>query len=396
MYNVSRVFRSFEGVVRTAAGALFGTLLCGLAFYFIPETYTGRGVFLLQALFLLPLLMAWRMVFEFIWQKNSSRMGALVVGSGESAQAICRLLSSPISPYEVRGVLDDDPCMQGKTVESFLVLDTTDRIGDVMKQVRARTAILTTPSNGKKQIVRQVLEARLQGVEVTEMSRIYERLTGRVPVKHIEDEWFLYADGFYLLSKEYVQKFKRLIDLISSSVLLFLASPVMLVTALAIRLDSAGPVIYRQDRVGKLGKVFSIVKFRSMFENAETKGIKWAAKRDPRITRVGRWIRLFRIDEIPQLWNVLKGEMSLVGPRPERPEFVEELGKLIPYYAVRHCVAPGVTGWAQVSYPYGASVEDALHKLEYDLYYIKNMSILLDLKITLKTIGVILVGDGAR
>ncbi len=396
MYNVSRSFRSYDSILRTIAAAGFATLLCGMVFYLFPETHTGRGVLLLQALTLMVLLVLWRVAFDILWRKTNSKKGAIVVGAGQRGKAICKLLNSPISPYKVRGLLDDDPQKQGTTVGPHMVLGTTGQINEVMKEVWAKAAILAIPRNCNRNLVRKVLEARMRGIRVLEMSQVYENLTGRVPVQHIQDDWFLYTDGFYILSKEYVQKFKRLFDIFSSSLLLFLASPVILLTAIAIRLDSSGPVFYRQDRVGKLGKVFSIVKFRSMFENAEAKGIKWATKRDPRVTRVGRWIRLFRIDEIPQLWNVLKGEMSLVGPRPERPEFVKELEAVIPYYAVRHCVPPGVTGWAQVSYPYGASVEDALHKLEYDLYYIKNMSILLDLKIAMKTVGVVLIGDGAR
>lgn len=397
MYNVSRSFRCYDGIVRILSASILATLVCGLAFYIIPEaSYAGRGLFLAQASILTLLLVSWRILFSSLWQGTRSRLRALVVGAGECGQAICRLLNSPLSPYEVRGILDDDPSNQGKKIECAMVLGPTEQIGTIMGQVWAKAAILATPRNGNKELIRQILDARLGGVEVLEMPGIYERLTGRVPVQYIQDEWLLYADGFYLLSKEYVQKIKRLLDLIFSSLILVLSAPLLALTAALIRLDSSGPVFYRQARVGKFGSIFSIVKFRSMFENAEAKGVKWASRRDPRVTRVGRWIRLLRIDEIPQLWNVFKGEMSLIGPRPERPEFVKELDKMIPYYSVRHCVTPGVTGWAQVNYPYGASVEDSLHKLEYDLYYIKNMSILLDLKIALKTVGVILLGDGAR
>jgi len=192
-----------------------------------------------------------------------------------------------------------------------------------------------------------------------------------------------------------MQKVKRLIDFAVSAILLLGTMPVMALSALAIRLDSPGPVFFKQERVGKNGLVFVLWKFRSMRQNAEENGAVWAEKVDPRVTRVGKWIRLLRIDEIPQLYNVFRGEMSLIGPRPERPEFIQELEKQIPYYGIRHSVRPGITGWAQVNYRYGASVEDALH-MEYDLYYIKNRSLLLDFKIILKTIGVVLFGQGAR
>jgi len=192
------------------------------------------------------------------------------------------------------------------------------------------------------------------------------------------------------------QGVKRFFDVLASIFLILPTLPLLVATALAIKLDSPGPVFFRQDRVGRGGRVFKVWKFRSMFLNAEVNGAVWAKKSDPRVTRVGGIIRLLRIDELPQLWNIFRGEMSLIGPRPERPEFVRELSANIPYYNIRHSVLPGITGWAQVNYRYGASVEDALHKLEYDLYYIKNMSILLDLKIILRTIGVVLFGEGAR
>jgi len=225
---------------------------------------------------------------------------------------------------------------------------------------------------------------------------VFEGLTRRVPVEHIHDEWLLFAGGFYLISKEYLQKVKRLIDFTFSSLLLTVSLPLVGVTALAIKLDSKGPIFYKQKRIGKGGSEFIAWKFRSMVENAEQRGVVWAKQNHKRVTRVGKVLRLLRIDEIPQLFNVFRGEMSLIGPRPERPEFVKELETQILYYTVRHTVRPGITGWAQVNYRYGASVEDALRKLEYDLYYIKNMSLLLDLKIMLKTIGVVIFGQGAR
>jgi len=193
-----------------------------------------------------------------------------------------------------------------------------------------------------------------------------------------------------------MQKAKRLIDLISAILFLILFSPIILITALAIRLDSKGPIIFRQSRMGKDGRQFSLLKFRSMRYNAEENGAVWARKKDPQITRVGRLIHYLRIDEIPQMINVIRGEMNLIGPRPESPEFIVELEKQIPYYFIRHTVKPGITGWAQIRYPYGSSVEDSLNKMEYDLYYIKNMSLLLDIQIFFKTIGVMVFGQGAR
>jgi sugar transferase (PEP-CTERM system associated) len=305
-------------------------------------------------------------------------------------------LASTFSPYDVKGFLDDDPGKHGIVVEGLEVLGSLDRLGEMAGTLGIKTAILAITNNRSRRLTRRVLESRLQGLEIVEMPTVYERLIGRIPVQHIEDQWLLLSEGFFLLSKDYVQKWKRMGDFVISSLLLIFTAPLMAITALAIRLESPGPVFYQQDRVGKNDKVFTVNKFRSMRVDAEAHGARWAQKMDPRVTRVGRWIRMFRIDELPQMWNAFVGDMSLVGPRPERPEFVSELEAKIPYYGIRHTVAPGITGWAQVKYPYGASFEDALRKLEYDVYYIKNMSILLDLKILLRTVGVVLLGEGAR
>ena len=228
------------------------------------------------------------------------------------------------------------------------------------------------------------------------MVDVYEELTGRIPVKYIGDQWLLFADGFYLLHKEYTQKIKRLMDLTISGIMLIMTAPLMALITLGIRLESPGPILYRQTRVGKKEQNFVILKFRTMREDAEDGGVRWASENDPRVTKLGKWLRLTHIDELPQLWNVFMGDMSLIGPRPERPEFVKLLQDEVPYYFVRHSVRPGLTGWAQVNYRYGASVEDAWHKLECDLYYVKNMSFFLDVRIFLRTIGVVLLGDGAR
>jgi sugar transferase (PEP-CTERM system associated) len=257
-------------------------------------------------------------------------------------------------------------------------------------------AVILAVDRPTPRLVRNVLEARLAGMEIIELPHLYERFGGRVPVQHVVDQWLLSSDGFHLLSRDYIQKIKRVLDCVVSGLLLALFAPLMVVIALAIRLESPGPVFYRQNRVGRGGEVFSVFKFRSMRQDAEKQGAQWAREKDPRVTRVGRYIRALRFDELPQILNIFRGDMSLVGPRPERPEFVEHLETAIPYYSVRHCVRPGLTGWAQVNYPYGATIEDALRKLEYDLYYLKNMSVLLDLKIILRTVGVVLMSEGAR
>jgi len=243
--------------------------------------------------------------------------------------------------------------------------------------------------------LRQLLDCKLYGIEVVDISSYFERTLTQINIDHVNPGWLIFGDGFNQgLIRSLV---KRVFDLIFSTLLLLLAMPLMLAAALWIKLDSPGPVLYRQQRVGLNGKVFRVIKFRSMRTDAEKDGKpRWAALGDDRVTRVGRFIRKLRIDELPQLVNVLRGEMSLVGPRPERQFFVDELISKIPYFAVRHSVKPGVTGWAQVRYEYGSTVEDSIEKLQYDMYYVKNHSLFLDLLIILETVAVVLTGKGAR
>ena len=241
----------------------------------------------------------------------------------------------------------------------------------------------------------QLLSARIQGIPVMDLSDFYEQTTGEVPIDSLKASWLVYGRGFVQHRTRIITK--RIFDILSSLALLTIASPFMLITAIAIKLESKGPVIYRQERVGLAGRSFMCLKFRSMRTDAEKDGVAvWATKNDSRVTRVGAFIRKTRLDELPQLISVLKGEMSMVGPRPERPTFVAQLKEQIPYYDIRHSVKPGVTGWAQVRYAYGASVEDALHKHQYDLYYVKNNSLFLDLLILFETVSVVLFREGAQ
>jgi sugar transferase (PEP-CTERM system associated) len=241
----------------------------------------------------------------------------------------------------------------------------------------------------------ELIECRLSGINVCDVQQFVEREACKVDVDLLRPGWLAFADGFVMRTRH--RLLKRAFDLAASTVILLLAWPIMLLVALAIRVESRGPVIYRQQRVGMNGEPFKLMKFRSMYDAEESdEPASWTLQNDPRVTRVGTFIRKTRLDELPQLFNVLRGDMSFVGPRPERPVFVGELTERIPYYDQRHRVKPGITGWAQLCYPYGASVQDAKEKLQYDLYYLKNHSLLLDLIILLQTVEVVLVGDGAR
>lgn len=254
--------------------------------------------------------------------------------------------------------------------------------------------IIATKSHLSSEITKVLLHKKLDGLLVLDLTQLYEKFWKKIPVFFIEDRWFLTIDGFSISSNKVGLRFKRLFDILISFLVLLVTWPLMLITYFLIKLESHGPAIFTQTRTGKDGHEFSIYKFRSMYLDAEKDGVKWAQANDSRVTKLGKYLRLFRIDELPQLFNVLRGDMSFIGPRPERPEFNEMLEKQIPYYQLRHLVRPGITGWAQVQYPYGASIEDAIEKLQFDLYYIKNYSFILDLKILLKTVKVILFGKG--
>ncbi|MDB9484620.1 exopolysaccharide biosynthesis polyprenyl glycosylphosphotransferase, partial [Dolichospermum circinale CS-537/05] len=254
--------------------------------------------------------------------------------------------------------------------------------------------ILGTQTDLQKTQLESLMQLRLKGIPVYRLPDIWETLYQKIPSSLLEDEWFTFSSGFELVSSHTQRKIKRYTDTIVTILLFFLLFPLMVLVGLMIKLDSPGPIFYSQLRTGLNGKPFRVYKFRSMYQDAEKQGAQWASQRDPRITRVGHWLRLLRIDELPQIWNVWRAEMSLIGPRPERPEFDVKLKQAIPYYELRYLVKPGITGWAQVLYPYGASIEDAYEKLSYDIYYIKNYSLWLDLVIVFKTIKVVLLGKG--
>ncbi len=254
--------------------------------------------------------------------------------------------------------------------------------------------IVATQIKFSKSQAQLLMQIRLRGIPVYTLPGAYQTFWYKVPSSLLEDKWLAFSDGFDLLPGYFSIKLKRIVDIILTLFLLVLVAPLLLLVALLVKLDSPGPVFYSQLRSGFYDQPFRVYKFRSMYQDAEQRGAQWAIQRDQRITRIGYWLRLLRIDELPQIWNVLRGEMSLIGPRPERPEFDVKLKEAIPYYEVRYLVKPGITGWAQVMYPYGASIEDAYEKLSYDLYYIKNYSLWLDLAIIFKTIRVVLLGKG--
>ncbi|MEB3292293.1 MAG: exopolysaccharide biosynthesis polyprenyl glycosylphosphotransferase [Synechococcales bacterium] len=273
--------------------------------------------------------------------------------------------------------------------------EPTDHLLDLSSMPQGLAGIVVSPHiTLPQEFSSRLMNLRLNGYPVYDLKNFYQYFHGKFPPSLLQDCWFAFSDGFILLSSRSSQVIKRIIDLALSFSILVILLPLLILIAILIKIDSPGSIVYSQWRTGLKGQPFRIYKFRSMTQDAEKHGCQWATVKDPRITRIGNFIRLTRIDELPQLLNVLRGDMSLIGPRPERPEFDRDLEQKIPYYGLRYLVRPGITGWAQVMYPYGASVEDAYEKLSYDLYYIKNYSILLDFKILLKTIQVVFLGKG--
>ena len=343
------------------------------------------GLLLIRHLIVLPLVMA------------LLPHRVLVLGTGPEARLVEASLASS-HPLGVRlvGFYELERVKETVVSPTRVIAHNGGALADIVRQLTIDEIIVAVrQQRGGVLPLRELLDCRLNGVQVTDLARYFERMHGQVPIESLKVSWLIYGHGF---RQSAIRNFvKRTLDLFVSALLLVVTLPVMALAALCIGLEGGGPLIYRQERVGYRGRTFTVLKFRSMANNAEADGKPtWAAPNDIRVTRVGKLIRRTRIDELPQLFNVLRGEMSFVGPRPERPEFVAMLTDQIPFYAVRHSVKPGLTGWAQVRYSYGANVEQSIRKLEYDLYYVKNHTLVLDIVILLETVRVVLLGEGAR
>jgi exopolysaccharide biosynthesis polyprenyl glycosylphosphotransferase len=357
------------------------------------KVLVGRGI-------LLPswgLFTVWAVMVRLLiarWVKSSEKQSRwIVLGGTQHLADITSVFASLYPDTKLVFLAEDKEDYRLLTEKRLTYLPSLNDLQSLKAQPWSGV-LLATKARLPNNLVRDLMDMRLQGTPVYSLPDFCGRFWLKVPSWSLQDRWFAFSSGFKLLHNRTFFKLKRLTDVVIAGLLLLLLSPVMTLVAIAIKLDSPGSVFYSQERTGLKRKLFKVYKFRSMYQNAEAKGVQWASQRDPRITRVGRWIRLTRIDELPQLWNVLQGEMSLIGPRPERPNFDAELEQAIPYYNIRYLVAPGISGWAQVMYPYGASIEDAYEKLAYDLYYIKNYSLFLDLEIALRTLRVVLLGKG--
>lgn len=383
-------------IIKLFQATIVGSIALFILYYILPSIKTWRGVLLSVTVMLPPFLILWRFVFWKWLSLGMPEQRVIVIGSEELAKKVgMALYNQRDLGLKLVGFIDDDPAKFGKSIINPGVIGSSFDIPRLVGSEKIDRIIVASADRRERLPMAELLECKLNGVTVEEGETFLERMTGKVLLHQLKPSWIVFSDGFKSLKSRKI--FKRFFDVLFSALGFIAFLPLLLITAILIKLESKGPVIFKQTRVGEHRKEFEIYKFRSMKQDAEaSSGPVWAGASDSRVTRVGAFIRKTRIDELPQLVNVIKGEMSFVGPRPERPFFVEQLEKEIPYYDTRLVVKPGITGWAQVNYPYGSTVEDALEKLQYDLYYIKNLNPILDLMIILLTIKVVLTGKGAR
>ena len=392
LYNLEIKFSSSTFIAEFITGVGAGSVAIMIIFYVFPHWKIGRGIILIDAIFVACLCLFWRIllqsVFKILYRKNK----IVIVGAGYAGRTIYHIIKSS-GRFIVQGFIDDDPEKSGLKVEDIEVLGDY-KVLDIFCGNKSIDSIVVAITNEKrKELMNALLECKMSGIEIYDMQTLYEELTGKLPVNCLREGWLVYSSLQGLKRSVYMTRAKRVVDFIIAASGLTVLWPTLIITAVIIKLSSRGPIFFTQTRVGKNDKVFKVIKFRSMIVNAEPQGAVYATENDPRVTAFGKIMRKLRIDELPQLWNVLKGEMSFIGPRPE---FVNELHREIKFYSLRHSVPPGITGWAQINYRYGASKEDTMEKLRYDLYYVKNCSFLLDIHILLMTIRVVVFGKGAR
>ena len=385
-----------ELVLRLLQALGLAWMALALLFYALPQAMIGRGVSLISLPLALLLMVGWRLAIHWVLGHPEIGERILIVGSGDFAIEIAReTLGRPDAGYRVVGFVDNDPALLGKSLINPSVIGLTADLGPLVVSENIDRIVVAMGDRRGQFPTQELLRLSLSGdVSIEESASFYERLTGRVSLEMVRPSWLIFSSRGRRARLNEVARaaMHRTVALVGA----ILSLPLAIVAAILIKLDSRGPILYKQERVGRNGRVFTLMKFRSMRTDAEKDGPVWASSGDDRTTRVGRFIRKVRLDEIPQFWNILRGDMSFVGPRPERPHFVAQLAQEIPYYEQRHLIAPGLTGWAQIKYPYGASIEDARQKLQYELYYIKNQSLTLDAIIMFETIKTILLGRGGR
>jgi sugar transferase (PEP-CTERM system associated) len=379
----------YERVLKALA---LGSVILLVFFYLVPRFELGRGIYLVALALTALVLPAWRLLYDSVTENTGFLRKTVILGSGALARELRTMIRrNPAHGLELIGMLGRDK--QAVDPDSDIIGVYAD-LFDIVMRDDVQVVLVAYPDRRGTLPVEQLLEVKFRGIEVEEGVDFYERTTGKIYVRELKPSQLIFAEGF--TARTTTRRLKRILDVVIASIGIALSAPLMLLTAIMVKLDSRGPVLYKQVRAGEFGQLFTILKFRSMRTDAEKGGAQFAKENDDRVTRVGKFIRKTRLDELPQLWNVLKGEMSMVGPRPERPVFIEQLEQQVPFFKQRLYVKPGVTGHAQVRCRYGASAEDMIEKLQYDLYYIKSYSVLFDLSIILDTVKVVLLRIGAR
>jgi sugar transferase (PEP-CTERM system associated) len=398
LYGVEALRSRTELLVRVGQAFAFAVLALSLVYYLLPALKIERGVLLTYLPLAVLTVIGWHSFHRWVGGREALTDTVLILGTGHSAQQIAvEMLDRAPLGYQIVGFLGEHAAEVGRRVVNPSVIGTLADLPQIVESHRVTRIVVAMEDRRGRLPVEELLRCRLSGVKVEDAPGCYEHLTGKILLSDLRPSWLVFSPGFSR-PRRLMRASKRASELVLALAALVLTAPVLALLVLLIRLDSPGPVLYRQKRVGERGRVFELYKLRTMREDAEAAtGPVWASpKRDVRITRLGRLLRKLRLDELPQLLNVVRGEMSFVGPRPERPHFVEQLRKVIPYYDERHSARPGITGWAQVKFGYGSTIEDSERKLQFDLYYIKNMSMLLDLAIIVDTLKVMVVGRGAR
>ena len=394
LYNNRARFVGFELSARLlTALACTATMMSAVGFA-LPSFRFGRVTYVQIFAAMTVGLLGWRLAWLAARPAERLRSRVLVLGVGPAASSIAELRDSAAQPFTIVGFVDDALDAADRVPSGLELLGKTVDLLTLVDELKPDVVLVALTDMRRSLPIDDLLQCRLHGVSVQDWPTFYERRTGKVLVMNLRPSWLIFSDGF--VKNRLTQSIKRAVDLVLATIGLVLCLPAMALVSIAIKLDSRGPVLFRQERVGQHGRVFLVNKLRSMSVDAERSGAVWASQNDPRVTRVGKWLRRTRLDEVPQFFNVFMGDMSFIGPRPERPEFVRTLQRTIPFYMERHSVKPGITGWAQVRHHYAASIEDSIHKLQYDLYYVKNLSPLLDVLILLHTIQVVLFARGSR
>lgn len=394
LYDLSRGYGRRELLLRLLIALGGAYLLVAAVGYLGPALRLGRTAYVLSFTLCFIAIFSVRLIYGRVGHNAGIRRRLLILGSSRPAQIIADAVNGAHPSYEMVGCTESQPST-GEQLTGVRILGKMEDLGRISRATHPDVIVVALTQRRQSLPLAEVLECKLRGIEVEDWPSFYEKLMGKIHLTELRPSWLIFADGFKRGGVSLAVKCGM--DFVLAVVGLLLSLPVFALIALLIRLDSPGPVFYRQERLGQGGKTFWLIKFRSMRQDAEREtGPVWAGDGDTRVTRVGRFLRRTRLDEVPQLINILRSEMSMVGPRPERPAFVRELQEKIPLFLYRLAVKPGITGWAQVNYRYGSTVEDALEKLQYDLYYIKNRSIFLDLLILLQTLQVVLCGRGSR